>query len=267
MIEQSKNPKFTKQNQNNKIVKKSSKHDVNLQQNTTLYFQVGLIVCLLLAYSLIEMKFETILPPDIALIDTSNKLPEEISVKKFEIYKEPAVEIKPKATKKIILNKEIEIVDDDFSTEDLVKNNLLDKDITPDDTHNEPSLDVYVPDEDIILPIINIEKVPVYPGCENSKNNIERKKCLSYKITKLIQRKFNSGVAEGYGLTGRQKIDVQFTIDKTGHITNVKTRAPHPKLKEEAERVISIIPKMTPGRQQDKNVGVIYNLPIIFQIE
>ena len=48
--------------QNEQIAKKSQKHDVNLQKNSTLYFQVGLIVCLLAAYGLLEMKFETIIP-------------------------------------------------------------------------------------------------------------------------------------------------------------------------------------------------------------
>ena len=91
---------------------------------------------------------------------------------------------------------------------------------------------------------------------------------MSEKISKLIQRKFEgSHVADVYGLSGKQKIDVQFTIDKTGHITDVITRSPHPKLDEEAVRVINFIPEMTPGKQHDKNVGVIYNLPIIFLVE
>jgi len=43
--------------QNGQVVQKSQKHDANLQKNSTLYFQVGLIVCLLAAYGLLEMKF------------------------------------------------------------------------------------------------------------------------------------------------------------------------------------------------------------------
>ena len=45
--------------QSNKNIVKSQKHDVNLQKNSTLYFQVGLILCLLATYGLFEMKFET----------------------------------------------------------------------------------------------------------------------------------------------------------------------------------------------------------------
>ena len=36
----------------------SQKHDTNLQKNGTLYFQIGLILCLLAAYSLFEMQFQ-----------------------------------------------------------------------------------------------------------------------------------------------------------------------------------------------------------------
>ena len=53
---------FSKKNhelvvQNEQSVKKPQKHDANLQKNTTVYFQVGLILTLLTTYSLIEMQF------------------------------------------------------------------------------------------------------------------------------------------------------------------------------------------------------------------
>lgn len=68
-------------------------------------------------------------------------------------------------------------------------------------------------------------------------------------------------------MTGKQKINVQFTIDKKGHVTNIKTKSPHPQLDKEAVRVINFIPEMTPGKQNNKDVGVIYNLPIVFQVQ
>ena len=44
--------------QNVNLVKKPQKHDTNLQKNSTLYFQVGLILCLLTSYGLLEMDFK-----------------------------------------------------------------------------------------------------------------------------------------------------------------------------------------------------------------
>lgn len=90
---------------------------------------------------------------------------------------------------------------------------------------------------------------------------------MSEKISKLIRKKFNPDLADGLGLSGKQKIDVQFKIDKTGKVTDIKTRAPHARLEKEAERVINKIPQMTPGRQSNKNVGVICSLPIIFKVQ
>jgi protein TonB len=58
-----------------------------------------------------------------------------------------------------------------------------------------------------------------------------------------------------------------FKIDRHGNIANIKARAPHKKLKEEAIRVIKLLPKMIPGKQRGKAVGVSYGLPIVFKVE
>lgn len=45
--------------QNDRVVKNTHKHHVNLRKNSALYFQVGLILCLLTTYGLLEVKFQT----------------------------------------------------------------------------------------------------------------------------------------------------------------------------------------------------------------
>ena len=89
----------------------------------------------------------------------------------------------------------------------------------------------------------------------------------SQKINKLVNRKFNTEIASEYGLSGVQKIYTQFTIDKNGNVVDIKARAPHPALEKEAQRIIDKIPHMKPGYQRDVAVGVIYNLPITFQVQ
>ena len=85
---------------------------------------------------------------------------------------------------------------------------------------------------------------------------------------KHIQRNFNAELANELGLSpGKKRIYVQFKIDKDGSITNVVARAPHPRLKKEAERVARKIPKMKPGRQRGRAVRVGYTLPITFNVE
>ena len=116
------------------------------------------------------------------------------------------------------------------------------------------------------VPFAVIENVPIYPGCESAGNNAAKEKCMYRKIQEIIKTKFNSVLLSDLGLEGIQQIYVQFKIDKTGNITNVRAKAPHPKLKQEAVKTIKALPKMTPGKQRGQAVGVL-SPPIRFQIE
>ena len=116
------------------------------------------------------------------------------------------------------------------------------------------------------MPFAIIENVPVFPGCDKG-NNEAKRKCMSDKIAKFVQRKFNTELAGDLGLTGRQRISVIFKIDRSGNVMGVRARAPHPRLEKEAQRVINLLPKMKPGRQRGKAVIVPYSLPIIFQVQ
>ncbi len=116
------------------------------------------------------------------------------------------------------------------------------------------------------VPFAVIEQVPLYPGCENLASNEEQKKCMSQKIQEHVQQNFNTKMGKEVGLTGVNRVIVQFKIDKNGNIVDLKSRAPHPKLEEEAKRVINSLPQMIPGKQNGKAVGVMYSLPIVFQI-
>ena len=89
---------------------------------------------------------------------------------------------------------------------------------------------------------------------------------MNQKIAKFIQRKFNQDLAADLGLSGRQRISVIFKIDKRGNVTGVRARAPHPRLQKEAVKVVSLLPKMKPGKQRGKAVIVQYSLPIIFEV-
>ena len=116
------------------------------------------------------------------------------------------------------------------------------------------------------VPFGLIDQVPLYPGCEDLASNEEQRKCMSQKIQEHVQENFNTKLGKEAGLTGVNRVIVQFKIDKNGEIVNVKARAPHQKLKEEAMRVINSLPQMTPGEQNGTAVGVMYSLPIVFEV-
>ncbi len=117
------------------------------------------------------------------------------------------------------------------------------------------------------VPFAVIERVPTFPGCSGLESNDELKKCMSSKISQHVGKEFDASVSKESGLTGDIKIFVSFKIDKKGDVVNIRSRAPSPSLQKEAIRVIETLPRMIPGEQKGKAVGVLYSLPILFKIE
>lgn len=214
------------------------------------------------------MDFATALPePKEQVVTDDDRFTMEAPL--FKPYEEPKAQSKPKpAAKKVLLADKVDIVKDDTVLPDDFDIDTPDS-VTPDATIGDDMGDIDVPDIDtpVVVDFVHIENVPVYPGCEKKKGNTAKRKCMSDKIKKLVQKKFNGGIASEYGLSGLQRIDVQFQIDKTGKVTQIKTRAPHPKLEDEALRVIKKIPEMQPGMQRNEPVGVRYTLPIMFKVQ
>ena len=123
------------------------------------------------------------------------------------------------------------------------------------------------PEEVIDVPFTVIENVPVFPGCGNLATNAEKKKCMSEKIQQFVDKRFNRDLASELGLTGINKIYVVFKINEKGKVVDVRARNPHPRLQEEAARVVNSLPDMVPGSQRGRPVGVLYSLPIVFQVQ
>ena len=248
--------------QNGEIVKKSQKHDANLRKNSTLYFQVGLIICLLAAYGFLEMKFETTVPKLVTVTPPDDDFVNYVP----EFKPEVTVVDKPVREKRSEPSTKFEEVPND--TPEIFKEAPSEPQVQVKATmHPSNMVLVKKPDESEPVSFEKIEQVPIFPGCENKKSNEERRQCMSDKITQLIQKKFNANLGSELGLHGKQVIRTQFKIDKTGQVNDIKVRSTHPELEAEAQRVIKTIPEMTPGKQRDKNVGVIYTLPIVFEVQ
>lgn len=244
----------------------SKKKDVNIQSHTTLYFQIGLILCLLGTYALFEMNFQTslksygmmapIVEPDFFYMPE----PKTDPVKTVE-KKQPRTKVVVLSSKAPVIKKDDDLID----PIELVMPESLPQVATGDPKTKAPVITDLGTDTPFSM--IGVEKVPIFPGCELARTNAERMSCMSEKLTKLIQKKFNTDLAAELGLEGLQKIQVQFTIDNTGHVTNIKTRSPYEQLEKEASRVVSSFPTMKPGMQRDIPVSVVYNLPIVFQVK
>ena len=119
---------------------------------------------------------------------------------------------------------------------------------------------------DVDVPFALLNNVPVFPGCEGTEE--ELKACIQENITNHVAKNFNSALAKTLGLKpGLKRVFVIFKIDKEGNITNVRARAPHKALEDEAIRVVNCLPKMKPGRYGGQAIGVKYSLPIAFKVD
>ena len=240
----------------------SLKHDVNVQKNSVLYFQIGLILCLLGTFGLFEMRFETkqfVIQddyekdkdiPEVTLAEVRPYVEEKTEIKNMSPLLPPEIEELPKEHPEI----ERKIFEEPKG-DTTVKESLNPEDLPP---------IIKIPES---VPVTVVEFVPIFPGCEKYELNSERKKCLNDKMGRLVRKKFDTDIAVNYGLSGVQRIFVEFKVDKSGEITDIKTRAPHPKLEEEALRLAHKIPKMQPGKMGTTPVNVIYNLPITFKVQ
>jgi len=237
-------------------LKKNPKFDLN--RRSMIFFQLGMILMLFITWRAIENK--TYEKADISLdkLDISDDLDEDIPI--TEINTPPPPPPPPPPAPEVI-----EVIEDEADIEEtIIESAEVDQE---EEIVEIDEIEEAVEEEIADVPFAVIENVPVYPGCEKKKGNAEKKKCMSEKIQKFVQKKFNTELASDLGLEGRQRINVQFKIDKNGDVVGVRARAPHPKLEQEAVKVVKALPKMIPGKQRGKAVGVLYSLPILFQVE
>jgi len=110
--------------------------------------------------------------------------------------------------------------------------------------------------------LIDLEEIPIFPGCENTKNALD---CFNQKMSEHIKLYFRyPRQAAKNNIQGR--VSIQFVINEFGKVEKIETRGPNngKLLEDEAYRIISLLPKFKPGIRNGKNVSVKYGLPINF---
>lgn len=237
-------------------IKKSPK--ANLENYSKMFFMLGLVLALLIVYLAIEKKtYDRVIDDLGAAVYNIEDDEQTVEIEKIQPPK-PKAPPPPKPDK-------IEVVEDEKEVEETV---IESTEVVEEDAVEVEEVVEVEEEEEIIedVPFAVIEDVPVFPGCKGNKAKL--RKCLEDKIKRHVNRKFNKDLAGDLGLSpGTKRISVLFKIDKKGNITDIQARAPHKRLKQEAIRVIKKLPKMTPGKQRGRPVGVKYSLPIVFKVE
>ena len=237
-------------------IKKNPKS--NLENYSKIFMQIGLVLALFVTYAAIEKKTYDRNIGDLGTVNMNAEMEEEIPIT------ERVEPVKPKTPPPPAPEK-IEVVEDEKEVEETV----IESTETDETEAVEVEEIVEIEEVEEVVEDVSfmiIEDVPVFPGCKGSKN--ELKACFSKMVQKHFQRKFNADLPNELGLSaGRKKVYIGFKIDRNGNIVNVNARAPHPKIKSEVIKVMKLLPKMKPGKQRGKPVGVKYSIPFTLVVE
>ena len=234
-------------------LKKNPKAD--LTKNSSLYFAIGLALVLFISWQAIEWKTYEKTGYGYESLNVEDEDDEEVPI--TEQIKTPPPPPPPPPAPEVI-----EIVEDEEEVEETV--------IESTETDQEEIVeieDIEVEDdfEDVDVPFAVIEDVPIFPGCEKVAKS-ERRACFQEKMNKHIRKNFRyPEIAQEMGIQGR--VYVQFVIAKDGSITSIRMRGPDKNLEKEAQRIISRLPKMTPGKQRGRPVRVPFSIPITFRLQ
>ncbi|MGB1713372.1 MAG: energy transducer TonB [Flavobacteriaceae bacterium] len=231
--------------------KKNPKADLNKDRN--LYFVIGLTLVLGVTWGAIEYKtYEKVF--DLSALDMLEDDDEDIPI--TEQLKTPPPPPPPPPAPEVI-----EVVEDEEEVEETV----IESTETDQDEIIIEEIEVEEEFEDIDVPFAVIEDVPIFPGCESVAKS-QRRACFQDKINQHIRRNFRyPEIAQEMGIQGR--VYVNFIIAKDGSITNIRMRGPDKNLENEAQRIISRLPQMTPGKQRGRAVRVPFSIPITFRLQ
>lgn len=236
--------------------KKNPKVDLN--QDSGLFFVIGLTLVLFITWRALEYKSYDNRSEQVIAYTIEPDLSEDVPITEaIKTLPPPA----PPAAPAII-----EVVEDVIDIEETV----IQSTETGQDMEIEQvimdvdEVEVAEEEEDITVPFAVIENVPVFPGCEQGTDK-EKRECFQRMVQEHVVKNFRyPETAREMGIHG--KVHVQFLIDEKGRITNVRTRGPDKLLEKEAERIITLLPQMVPGKQRGRAVKVPYSIPISFKL-
>ena len=231
-------------------------HKADLRKNSSLYFVIGLSVILFISWQAIEWKTYDKNQYNYESLNVEDDDDEEIPITE-QLKTPPPPPPQPPPAPEVI-----EIVQDEEEVEETV---IESSETSNDEIIEVDDVDIEEEDEDINIPFAIIEDVPIFPGCEKVSKD-KRRDCFQDQMNKHIKRNFQyPEIAQEMGIQGR--VYVSFIIDKDGSINNITMRGPDQNLEKEAQRIISKLPQMIPGKQRGRAVRVPFSIPITFRLQ
>jgi len=229
---------------------------VDLIKNSSLYFVIGLAFILFISWQAIEWKTYDKSLYGYEALNVEDEDDEEIPITE-QLKTPPPPPPPPPPAPEVI-----EVVEDEEEVEETV---IESSETNEDEIIEVEEVEIEEEIDDVDVPFAVIEDVPIFPGCENV-SKAERRDCFQDQMNKHIRKNFRyPEIAQEMGIQGR--VYVNFIISKDGSITNIRMRGPDKNLEKEAERIISRLPNMTPGKQRGRAVRVPFSIPITFRLQ
>ena len=209
--------------------------DISLENKKGLFFQIGLIIALIIVLGAFEWKSYEKVDYNLGQLNLEDLEEEIIPITKQEIKPPPPPPPPPEV---------IEIVEDEVEIEE---------ELEIEDTESDEDIAIEIEEESDDEFFMVVENMPEFPGGDLG-------------LMKYIQRNVKyPPIAKEYNITG--KVYVSFIVDKSGSVTNVKiVRGVDKTLDAEALRVVKSLPKYKPGKQRGKAVRVMFTIPINFTL-
>jgi protein TonB len=229
---------------------------VDLSKNSSLYFVIGLSLILLISWQAIEWKTYDKSLYGYEALNVEDEDDEEIPITE-QIKTPPPPPPPPPPAPEVI-----EVVEDEEEVEETV---IESTETDEDEIIEVEEVEIEEEFDDVDVPFDVIEDVPIFPGCEKVSKS-ERRNCFQEQMNKHIRKNFRyPEIAQEMGIQGR--VYVNFIISKDGSISNIRMRGPDKNLEKEAQRIISKLPNMTPGKQRGRAVRVPFSIPITFRLQ
>jgi periplasmic protein TonB len=238
-------------------------------KNSFVYFQLGLIITMVLALFVLEFNFKTIKitpksdnaklyvePPfqynPVVLVNKSiaESKPIQKAVKLTNVIKtvannqvvKPLTDVTP-----VIDNTAVD------NTENVTNNNTVNN--TPTITKSEHT-------------VFSVEQLPMFDACKGVRRE-EQKECFDSELRKFISKNVSypsNDLEKGKEGTAL----IEFVINERGEITNVKAldnKRASIDMQKAAEKAIKKLPRIIPAKQGDENVRIKYLIPVSFKLK
>ena len=240
-------------------------------KNSFAYFQIGLIVTMVVTLFVLEYKFENKTPTsrereDVTIIeeDVFRYNPIVPASKPVARIEKPVAKVNKLSPvfKKVDNDKVIKPVSNTVPNQD--NNTTNENPVEP----KEPTTNTSV-NEPVEKPtIFSVEQLPMFEACKGLSRG-EQKECFDSQLAKAISK--NLTYPESDYENGKQGTAlVEFIIDEKGNITNVTSvdnkRATY-EMRMAAEKAIKKIPRIIPAKQGKESVKIKYIIPVSFKIK